>query len=56
MTHQVKLHSSFPTFIDAEQRRGNIKGNPASGKWIRITRKTDHSTNLHLLKSVASIR
>ena len=42
-----------PTFIDAEQRRGNIKRNPASGKWIRITRNTDHFTNLHLLKSVA---
>ena len=44
----------FLPFIDAEQRRGNIKGNPASGKWIRIARNTDHSTNLHLLISVVS--
>ena len=43
----------FLPFIAAEQRRGTIKGNPASGKWIRITRNTDHSTNHHLLRSVA---
>ena len=44
----------FLPFIDAQQRRGNIKRNPASGKWIRIARNTGHSTTLHLLKSVAS--
>ena len=32
----------LPTFIDAEKRRGNIKGNPASWNWIIITRNTDH--------------
>ena len=41
--------------IDSEQRRENIKGNPASGKWTIIISNTDHSTNLHLLESVASI-
>ena len=40
---------------DAEQRRGNIKGNPASGKWTIIISNTDHSTSLHLLESVASL-
>ena len=40
--HQLELHLLLPTFIDAEQRRGNIKGNPASRKWIIITRNTDH--------------
>ena len=45
----------FLPSIDAEQRRGNIKGNPASGKWTIIISNTDHSTNLHLLESVASI-
>ena len=54
--------SSTPTalstsylFIDVEQRRGNIKGNPASRKWMTIISYTDHSTNLHQLKSVALI-
>ena len=46
--------TSLPTFIDAEQRRGNIKRNPASRKWTTIISDTDHSTNLQLLKSVAS--
>ena len=45
----------FLPSIDAEQRRGNIKGNPASGKWTTIISNTDHSTNLHLSESVASI-
>ena len=45
---------SLPS-IDAEQRRGNIKGNPASGKWTIIISNTDHSTNLRLSESVASI-
>ena len=44
----------FLPSIDAEQRRGNIKGNPASGKWTINISNTDHSTN-HLLESVASI-
>ena len=34
----------FLPSIDAEQRRGNIKRNPASGKCTRITRDTDHSS------------
>ena len=37
-----KLHFLLPTFIDAEQLRGNIKGNPASQKLIIITRNTHH--------------
>ena len=41
-SHQLELHFLLPTFIDAEQRRGNIKRNPASRKWIIITRNTDH--------------
>ena len=52
--------SSTPTALLTSQlslmqstRRGTIKGNPASGKWNRITRNTDHSTNHHLLRSVA---
>ena len=28
-SHQLELHSLLLIFIDAEQRRGNIKGNPA---------------------------
>ena len=44
----------FLPFIDAQQRRGNIKRNPASGEWIRLARNTDHSNNPHLSKSVAS--
>ena len=34
----------FLPSIDAEQRRGNIKRNPASAKCTRITRDTDHSS------------
>ena len=34
----------FLASIDAEQRRGNIKRNPASGKCTRITRDTDYSS------------
>ena len=45
----------FLSSIDAEQRRGNIKRNPASGKRTIIISNTDHSTNLHLSESVASI-
>ena len=30
--------------MDAEQRRENIKRNPASGKWTRTIRDTDHSS------------
>ena len=41
-SHQLQLHSSLPIFIDVDQRRGNIKGNPASWKWIIISRNTDH--------------
>ena len=52
-SHQLELHSCLLPFIVAEQRRGNIKRNAASGKWIHITRNTDHLANLHLLKSVA---
>ena len=37
------MHFLLPTFIDAEQQRGNMKGNPASWKWIIIGRNTDHS-------------
>ena len=45
----------FLPSIDAEQRRGNIKGISASGKWTIIISNTDHSTNLHLSVSVASL-
>ena len=45
----------FLPSLDAEQRRGNINWNPASGKWTIIISNTDHSTNLHLLESVVSI-
>ena len=45
----------FLPSIDAEQRRGNIKGKPASGTWTIIISNTDHSTNLRLSESVASI-
>ena len=34
----------FLPSTDAEQRCGNIKRNPASGKCTRITRDTDHSS------------
>ena len=56
MSFNFNCTLDFLPSIDAEQRRGNIKRNPASGKWIPITRNTDHSTNLHRLRSVASIR
>ena len=55
-SHQLELHSLLPTFSDAEQRRGNIKGNHASGKWIISNRNTDHSSNVIFFKSVASSR
>ena len=45
----------FLPSIDEEQRRGTIKGNPASAKWTFFISDTDHSTNLHLLESAASI-
>ena len=45
----------FLPSIHAEQRRGNIKGNTASAKWTILISDTDHSTNLHLLESAASI-
>ena len=40
---QLELHFLLLTFIDAEQRSGNITGNPASQKWTIINRNTDHS-------------
>ena len=54
--HLINLNGTldFLPFIDAEQRRGSIKRKPASRKWTTITRNTDHSTNLQLLKSAAS--
>ena len=42
-SHQFELHFLLPTFIDAEQRRRNVKGNRASRKWTNITPNTDHS-------------
>ena len=27
-SHQLELHSILPTFIAAEQRRGNVEGDP----------------------------
>ena len=50
-----KCTLDFLPSIDAEQRRGNIKGNPASGKWTIIISNIDHSSNLHLSESVASL-
>ena len=44
----------FLPFIDAEQRRGNIKQKPAFWKWTCTIIDTDHSINLHQLKSVVS--
>ena len=56
--HLINLNGmlDFLPFIDAEQRRGNIKRKLASRKSTTITRNTDHSANLQLLRSVASIR
>ena len=47
-------HCKKPGHYQTQCRQ--LKRNPASGKWIPITCNTDHSTNLHRLKSVASIK